>query len=73
MILSSLLPYPSVSWTMMFWTMLPLCLVVSIVYKTVRIQRLQRLWREIPYMFFQIIAGLAALGAAAWIIVNYWP
>ncbi len=57
----------------MLWTLPPLCLVVSIIYKTIRTQNLRRLWLEILSMFGYIVCLLIALGIAAWAIVTYWP
>jgi uncharacterized membrane protein YGL010W len=57
----------------MLWTLLPLCLVVSIIYKTIRIPTLGRLWWEILSMFGYIVCLLIAMGTAAWLIVTYWP
>jgi hypothetical protein len=57
----------------MLWALLPLCLVVSIIYKTIRMPSLHRLWWEILYMFGYIVCGLTAMGIAAWLIVTYWP
>jgi hypothetical protein len=57
----------------MLWMLVPLCLVVSIIYKTIRINELRRLWWQILYMFGYIVCGLAAMGIAAWLIVTYWP
>ena len=57
----------------MLWMLLPLCLAVSIIYKTIRIPRLPRLWWEILYMFGYITCGLTAMGIVAWLIVTYWP
>lgn len=53
--------------------LLPLCLVVSIIYKTIRIYGLRRLWWEILYMFGYIVCGLTGMGIVAWLIVTYWP
>ena len=59
--------------SLMLWMLLPLCLVVSIIYKTVRIHSLRLLWWQILYMFGYIVCVLVAMGIAAWLIVTYWP
>ena len=61
------------SWHSLLWLLLPLCLVVAIIYKTIRIRTLGRLWWEILYLFAYILGGLATLGAASYLILNYWP
>jgi len=62
-----------VSTRTMLWMLLPLCLVVSIIYKTIRVTYLRRLWWQILYMFGYIVCGLIGMGIAAWLIVTYWP
>lgn len=50
----------------------PLCLAIALVYKTVRVQSLRTLWWQALKSFLQIMFGLALLGAALWLIVEYW-
>ncbi len=57
----------------MLWMLLPLCLSVSIVYKTIRVGELASLSKQIAFMVAYIAAGLAGLGVAAWLLVTYWP
>ena len=57
----------------LLWMLLPLCLVVAIVYKTVRTRNIRRLWWETLYLFGYIVGGLVVLGVAAWLLVARWP
>ena len=51
----------------------PLCVSVSIVYKTVRTQNLPRLWREVLIMLAQVLGGIIVLGALLWATHACWP
>ncbi len=59
-------------WTMLL-VMLPLCLAVAVVYKTVRTRNLRRLPVEVLVLMVLMISGLAALGAALYFLQAYWP
>lgn len=50
------------------WMMLPLCLSVAIVYKTIRVQHLRQLPFRILYLFALIAGGLVLLGAGLWAV-----
>ena len=52
---------------------LPLCIAVAIVYKTIRLKDLHRLWLEVAALVGYMIAGLGALGLSLWLIREYWP
>lgn len=54
------------------WLLLPLCLSVSIVYKTIRTPSVTGLAWQILYIFLYILGGLAALCGALWLILVYW-
>ena len=56
---------------LLLWLLLPLLAGVAVVYKTVRTQEIRRLPLEtlVAYM----LGGLAALGAALWLVQQYWP
>ena len=58
---------------MVLWLLLPLCVSVAVVYKTVRTQDIRRLWHEILFLVIYMVAGLSALGLALWVIHTYWP
>ncbi|MDY6914417.1 MAG: hypothetical protein SVT52_08180 [Planctomycetota bacterium] len=57
----------------MLWLLLPLCVSVAVVYKTVRTKKLSRLPLEILALLGYMCAGLLTLGAVLWIIREYWP
>jgi len=54
------------------WLILPLCVVVATVYKTIRTKRLNRLFLEVVASMGYMLAGLVALGAALWLLRLYW-
>lgn len=56
-----------------FWLLLPLLIAVAIVYKTVRIPTLRGLPLKIVILVAEMLGGLAALGAALYLIQAYWP
>ena len=53
------------------WLVLPLSLVGAVIYKTVRVDRLRRLPLQIVRLVIEIVLGLAALGAAFWLLLEY--
>jgi len=53
--------------------MIPLCLSVSICYKTVRARHSSTILKETIWVFTYIMAGLTALGVILWLIMTYWP
>lgn len=59
--------------SVVLWLVLPLCLAVAIIYKTVRAQNLNRLWLDIALVMLYIVVGLSALGGGLWLIQAYWP
>ena len=54
------------------WLLLPLCAVVAIVYKTIRTNNLRRLWIQVLALWGYMLIGLVVLGAAMWLIHEYW-
>ncbi len=46
------------------WLVLPLCAVVAVVYKTVRVEFLRDLPKQILGLWLSMVAGLAVLAAA---------
>ena len=54
------------------WLLLPLCAAVGIVYKTIRVEALTHLAREIVFVMAYMIAGLIALSVILWLIHEYW-
>lgn len=57
----------------LIWLMLPLCLGVAVVYKTIRTEDLRRLIWQIAGLMCLIVGGLTALGTVLWLIQKYWP
>jgi len=57
----------------MLWLLLPLLVGVAVVYKTVRAQEIRRLPLETLVLVGYMLGGLTALGAALWVIQQYWP
>ena len=57
----------------LLWLMLPLCLAVAVIYKTVRATNLRGLCWQVMAMMGYILAGLTALGAVLWLIEEFWP
>lgn len=55
------------------WFLLPLCVAVAVVYKTIRTQNLRRLPIEIAVLLAYMAAGLAIMGAGLWVLHEYWP
>jgi hypothetical protein len=55
------------------WLVLPLCAVVAIVYKTIRVPDLRHLWRAVAGLMAYMVAGLVVLSAVLWLIDEYWP
>ena len=55
------------------WLILPLCVAVAVVYKTIRVKSLRRLPWEIALLVGYMVAGLAVLAAGLWLVQEYWP
>ena len=56
-----------------FWLLLPLCVAVATVYRTVRIQHTQRLLVAILKLLGYIVVGMAIISVILWLIGTYWP
>jgi hypothetical protein len=55
-----------------WWAFLvPLSLLISVTYRAVRMRDLTGYWRAVAVMTIQIIIAMIALGAAAFIFVQY--
>jgi len=54
--------------TVVLWLILPMCLSVAIVYKTVRTHDLHKLPREIAGLMVYMTGGLVLLGAVLWLV-----
>jgi hypothetical protein len=55
------------------WLVVPLCAAVAAVYKTIRVKNLRELPRQLALLMVYIVVGLAMLGAALYLIQEYWP
>ena len=55
------------------WFLLPLCVAVSVVYKTIRTNDLRRLPREIGMLVAYMLIGLTIMGTALWLLHEHWP
>ena len=53
------------------WLVLPLCAVVALVYKTIRVEHLRQLPGQILALWAYMAAGLAVLAAALALLVVY--
>ena len=58
-------------WDYWPWLLLPLCLGVSIVYKSVREESMSRVPKEAAKATFWIVAGMAAAAAGLFFMVRY--
>ena len=61
------------SFASLLWLLPPLCLFVAVIYKTVRMHRLDRLVFEVASLVVYMLGGLVALGVALWLVHEYWP
>jgi hypothetical protein len=52
------------------WLVLPLCAVVAVVYKTVRVRYLRDLPKQILSLWLSMAAGLAVLATAFYFLVR---
>jgi len=57
----------------LLWLLMPLCVVVAIVYKTLRTEHLSRLPGEIARLVAYMAAGLGILALGLWMLHEYWP
>ena len=53
------------------WLVLPLCMVLAVVYKTIRVRRLRQLPLQILGLWAYIFAGLVVLAVAFWLLMEY--
>jgi hypothetical protein len=54
-----------------FLLLIPMALFISMVYKGVRLPELDRYWRQVAVMTFQIVVGIIALGAGVFLFIQY--
>ena len=53
--------------------LLPLCAAVGLIYKTIRVERLNQLIREYIKLLAYMAFGLIALCVLLWVTYTYWP
>ena len=53
------------------WLVLPLCALLAVVYKTVRVPRLAALPLQVLSLWAYILAGLAVLGVGFYLLLEY--
>ncbi|MCK4624129.1 MAG: hypothetical protein KAV00_02375 [Phycisphaerae bacterium] len=53
------------------WLVLPLCMVLAVVYKTVRVKHIKQLPLQILSLWAYIFVGLVSLAVAFWLLVEY--
>lgn len=55
------------------WLLLPICTAVAVIYKTVRVEHLRNIPREVIVLMIYMVVGLTVLGGALWAVQKYWP
>jgi hypothetical protein len=74
MILANIFTHPVVlPYHSLLWLLLPLCLGVAVIYKTIRIDDLRGLPKGILTLSAYMLFGLTALATGLWLIQSYWP
>ncbi len=74
MIFATLFRNPmEISSSCILWLLIPLCVSVAIIYKTVRTDNVRRLHIQIVSLVAYMIAGLVLLGGVLWGSYEYWP
>jgi hypothetical protein len=53
------------------WLVLPLCAVVGVVYKTVRVQTLRQLPLAVLGLWLYMLVGLSCLAVALYVLIEY--
>jgi len=53
------------------WLVVPLCAMVAVVYKTIRVERLRELPRQVLALWAYMAVGLTALAVAFYFLVEY--
>ena len=55
------------------WLVIPLCVAVAVVYKTIRTDDVGKLHFQAIKLVGYILVGMVALGAGLYLIQEYWP
>jgi hypothetical protein len=53
-----------------FWVLVPLALCISVAYKAVRVHDIRTLPRQALAMTIQLILGIVAIGALAYVVIE---
>lgn len=68
-LLASYRPFvtPLPVWDYWVWLLIPLCVAVSIVYKTIKCRYVRQIPREALFITLWIIAAMIGVGAGVWL------
>ena len=55
------------------WLAFPICLAISVVYKTIKVERLRDIFPAAAILFGAMIGGLALVTIALWLLIQLWP
>ena len=58
-------------WDYWPWLIIPLCFAVSLVYKCVRVQEIQKVWVDAAVATAWVLAGMGAAAAVLLMLVNF--
>lgn len=53
-----------------WWTLVPLAIGISLAYKAIRVPSFDTYWREVLIMSVQIVAGMAAIAAGLYLLIE---
>ena len=70
--LASFLGQPLPVSTYWLWLAFPLCLTISVVYKTIKAERLRDIFPAAVVLFGAMIGGLALVTIAIWLLIRLW-
>ena len=72
--IAALFQHPmTLSTSLAFWLLLPLCVTVAVVYKALRAPHVSQVPRQSAVLMGLLLAGLATLAAALWAVARWWP
>ena len=55
------------------WLAFPICLTISVVYKTIKADRFGEIFPAAAVLFGTMIGGLALVTIALWLLILLWP
>ena len=56
--------------TYWLWLAFPMCLSISVVYKTIKVERVRDIFPAAAVLFGAMIGGLALVAFAIWLLIN---